>query len=587
MFCSNCGKKILSGDQFCPFCGERVIRKKIVIDENASLESLLKRGMMLLEDGDFYSADECFNRVLSLDPENFDGYFGKEMAKHGLKYKDDFYEYFKKLFCSNNVEYVKACDEDEKHIEEMVTQYSIDYYLDKKTIEEKYLFDRTVKVQKTVRQNEKRLIEEEFSKDNILARIERYANEDEKNKIEEIFQEYDRRIELAKENDEKEKQDVNNQYKSHLEKTDLEIKKLYDDAKEKREHDYSVSIDALDNSNDIESLKHVEVSFGRMKDYKDSAEFQIKVGEKISRLEAELLAKNKRRKIIIIATAAIMIISVFAYSQYYTNVIVPKRKYNDATKLLNEGKYAAAITAFSELGTYEDSEEMLNEAYYQKACYHLANNQYSESIEIFNKLADYKESKANLIDAKYKMAVNYYNSKSIDKAIELFTELKEYKDSENYIDRINEEYILLKDFSGKQLSEIKQFLSENNLKYYLKKKNMSTLDKILSVEPSPGYIKRDTTVVVQVSLGNVSLKDYKGDGNGKEIFKVKVNKAGDKVRVRTSPVVLADLSNKVANLSEGSVQSVYEILEDGGYTWYRIGNRRWIATESGWVSIIK
>lgn len=51
----------------------------------ASVDSLLKRGYMALEDGNWKKADEFFDRVLDADPENAEAYIGKTCADYGVK----------------------------------------------------------------------------------------------------------------------------------------------------------------------------------------------------------------------------------------------------------------------------------------------------------------------------------------------------------------------------------------------------------------------------------------------------------------------------------------------------------------------
>jgi len=48
---------------------------------SAPIESLLKRAMIFLEDGEFLKADEYLERILDLDPENASAYWGKLLAK--------------------------------------------------------------------------------------------------------------------------------------------------------------------------------------------------------------------------------------------------------------------------------------------------------------------------------------------------------------------------------------------------------------------------------------------------------------------------------------------------------------------------
>ena len=47
-----------------------------------SVDSLLKRGQLFLEDRDWDSADSYFDKVLDIDPENAEAYLGKLLAKH-------------------------------------------------------------------------------------------------------------------------------------------------------------------------------------------------------------------------------------------------------------------------------------------------------------------------------------------------------------------------------------------------------------------------------------------------------------------------------------------------------------------------
>ena len=169
----------------------------------------------------------------------------------------------------------------------------------------------------------------------------------------------------------------------------------------------------------------------------------------------------------------------------------------------------------------------------------------------------------------------------------MLSEIPEYKDAQGYIDRINNEYLLLENFENKDLSDVVKFLNEEKANYYIEKYYGGKGNNVIKTTPGSGYIKRNERICVDVSLGNISLNQYNGDGNGKLIFKIKIEKAGDKVRIRTTPVALENLSNKVSNAKAGQVYNVYEILHDSNYTWYRVGNKRWIATESGWVSIIE
>ncbi len=55
----------------------------------------------------------------------------------------------------------------------------------------------------------------------------------------------------------------------------------------------------------------------------------------------------------------------------------------------------------------------------------------------------------------------------------------------------------------------------------------------------------------------------------------------DAIKVRTAPNLNAEQVD-VATL--GQLKEVYEVVENDGYTWYRIGEDNWIASDGSWVS---
>ena len=72
----------------------------------ATVESLLKRAFMFLEDGDFARADEFCEQVLNIDPENAQAYLGKLMVDYKVKKQNDLRKLTRRL--DNNINYRKA-----------------------------------------------------------------------------------------------------------------------------------------------------------------------------------------------------------------------------------------------------------------------------------------------------------------------------------------------------------------------------------------------------------------------------------------------------------------------------------------------
>ena len=85
--CESCGAAldIQEGTKiaFCPYCGTKQtlqLETRQILGDGTTIDSLTKRGYMLLEEGEFAKADEYFDRVLEIEPENGRAYMGKLMA---------------------------------------------------------------------------------------------------------------------------------------------------------------------------------------------------------------------------------------------------------------------------------------------------------------------------------------------------------------------------------------------------------------------------------------------------------------------------------------------------------------------------
>lgn len=101
---------------------------------------------------------------------------------------------------------------------------------------------------------------------------------------------------------------------------------------------------------------------------------EIKAKEEVDRLERERQAEQKRiaaekaakkrKKIAAIVTP--IVVACIAFVIVLTTVIIPNGKYNSALDLYNAGEYDEAITAFTALGGYKDSQAQLEKCYIGK-----------------------------------------------------------------------------------------------------------------------------------------------------------------------------------------------------------------------------
>lgn len=144
---------------------------------------------------------------------------------------------------------------------------------------------------------------------------------------------------------------------------------------------------------------------------------------------------RKKLKIIIPITVAIALLAILI-----PTVIKPaienSSAYNAATKLLEEGSYDEAKTAFEALGDYKDSSDMALESQYRKADSLAAEKKYEDAIKLWTSLGKYtdspsrvKEAEAEWKDDDYQDAVALMESGEYTNASKAFETLGNYKDS--------------------------------------------------------------------------------------------------------------------------------------------------------------
>jgi len=93
---------------------------------NISVDALIKRAFIFLEDSDFEAADKYFDKVLDQNPENAEAYFGKMLVDYKLRSKNELLT--NKESFSDNRNYVKALRyADPAYKEDLKTLY--DYWL--------------------------------------------------------------------------------------------------------------------------------------------------------------------------------------------------------------------------------------------------------------------------------------------------------------------------------------------------------------------------------------------------------------------------------------------------------------------------
>ena len=137
-----------------------------------------------------------------------------------------------------------------------------------------------------------------------------------------------------------------------------------------------------------------------------------------------------------------------AYKDSAERVAAYETKYYDAVSKNRAGEFDAAITLFTELGTFSNSAEWLTETQnakaYAAAASLMASEKYEEAIAAFKELNGYSDSVTKIrecntaiLEKEYQKALKLMTSEKYEEAIAAFKALNGYSDSVTKISECN------------------------------------------------------------------------------------------------------------------------------------------------------
>ena len=174
-------------------------------------------------------------------------------------------------------------------------------------------------------------------------------------------------------------------------------------------------------------------------------------------------APPKKKKnvgvIILIVVLVLLILGGAGFGVYWilTNdtsgssvVDVDKTQYDEAVALLESGDFEGAKEQFKDLGSYNDSKDMVKECDYRLAQSHVDAKNYIEAYELYDDLGNYKDSSVKMSNLKYnlyKEGISYYSLNSYDAAKEYFNYTIGYDRTNDYLTLIDAHQGKLNDFT--------------------------------------------------------------------------------------------------------------------------------------------
>ena len=115
----------------------------------------------------------------------------------------------------------------------------------------------------------------------------------------------------------------------------------------------------------------------------------------------------------------------------FTRFALPELRYQKAVSLCEQSEYDRAITIWSELGAYKDSQFCLDQAFYDKGQMLAENRQFEEAVSAFEQIADKRDVSSEVQEARYGQACLLQETGQFQEACALFEELGNYQESDS------------------------------------------------------------------------------------------------------------------------------------------------------------
>ncbi|MBE6772937.1 MAG: hypothetical protein E7544_01810 [Ruminococcaceae bacterium] len=387
-------EKIIGKKESSAQIGERVV---VNSGDRATVDSLLKRVFMFIEDGDSKSANEYCEKVLDIDPENALAYLGKLLSELRVRKQENLKDQAEPFDHSNN--YQKAVRFADEKLKTALAGY----------------------IEHINTRNENTRLDSIYTRaKNAMSAANTESAYKEAAHLFESIDEYQDSAVLAQSCYEKaevaRKDAILSEGKS---KMTGEIISNYESAIKLFE-----SISGWKDAD--EKICTCQKKIEEIKARAEAERLEKERKAEIERKEAERIAK-RNKKIVIITTP--IVCAIIAFIIVLNTVIIPNSKYNDAIALMDAGKLDEAYSIFEELGDYKDVADKAGDIRLQKnkdqlknikigsyinfGAYEQDNNSSNGKEDIEWLVLEVKDGKA-LVISKYVLDCKPYNTSYTD-----------------------------------------------------------------------------------------------------------------------------------------------------------------------------
>ena len=503
-YCASCGEETRQDSSACTRCGGtefvgsireyiELLNKKQNYSQKTSTEAthsmsgdlfpMFERAKMHLSYGEFADADRVFEDILNRDPNNAEAYVGKLMVDLKVKKESDLKKH--PISFAENKYYKYAQRTGNAEVTSRLSGYIAEINTRNETARKDGIYNDACRL---MRENNIAGYQNAIAKLQAISpwkdsrekiaqchnNIQAITNKEAENQKNSIYQ---RACALMKEN-EQEKQieaaelfasipgwkDANDRQKKCRESA-RKLKEQRELDRKNAVYDRAVSLMALNEQYTfedrisyredaiklLESIKNYKDSQQKISECKKELVTLRKEKDEADRRELERMAaeeaqrRRKRCRVFTIVSCGIVFCIVFQI--LLISVIIPSVKFSEAVKLMENGKYATALSKLKDIDGFGKSEQMIavceekleekhNNAAYEKALSLMKEKKYLDAIDAFEQILAYRDSQEKIVECKnaindiaYSEAIVLLNDGRYADAIAAFETIKGYKDS--------------------------------------------------------------------------------------------------------------------------------------------------------------
>jgi len=152
------------------------------------------------------------------------------------------------------------------------------------------------------------------------------------------------------------------------------------------------------------------------------------------------ISMNKSKLILLLSVCMVLLIAGVVLTGCLVTETGKASDYDNATALMEDGRYTEAYEIFKNLGTYHNASGLMLECQnaidYNTAIQHMDSSRFQEAKRAFEALGDFKDSRMMAIECQkgidYALAMEVMSSKDFAGAKTLFEALIPYKDSASF-----------------------------------------------------------------------------------------------------------------------------------------------------------